>query len=120
MQSQAIGLRTQGRILGLVPTMGALHEGHIKLIQRAKEKADTVIVSIFVNPTQFGPNEDMNEYPRTFDADCKLCEEAGVDTVFAPSTELIYPKGYSTYVDEEKISMPSTPTPRRPACRGCA
>jgi pantoate--beta-alanine ligase len=104
MQSAAIALRTQGKLLGLVPTMGALHEGHLRLIDAAKEKADVVIVSIFVNPTQFGPSEDFSKYPRTFEADAKLCEGRGADVVFAPKREDIYPASYSTYVAEERLS----------------
>jgi pantoate--beta-alanine ligase len=104
MQSLAIALRTQGKLIGLVPTMGALHEGHLQLIDKAKEKADIVIVSIFVNPTQFGPNEDFQKYPRTFEADAAACEARGADIIFAPKMEQIYPPGFSTYVTEERLS----------------
>ncbi|MGA2052646.1 MAG: pantoate--beta-alanine ligase [Opitutales bacterium] len=104
MQSLAIALRTQGKLIGLVPTMGALHEGHLKLIDAAKEKADVVIVSIFVNPAQFGPSEDFTKYPRTFEADVAACEGRGADIIFAPKKEMIYPPGYSTYVTEERLS----------------
>jgi pantoate--beta-alanine ligase len=104
MQSLAISLRTQGKLIALVPTMGALHEGHLKLIDVAREKADVVIVSIFVNPTQFGPSEDFAKYPRTFETDAKACEGRGTDIIFAPKAGEIYPPGYSTYVSEERIS----------------
>ena len=104
MQSLAISLRTGGKLIGLVPTMGALHEGHLRLIDAAKQKADVVIVSIFVNPAQFGPNEDFAKYPRTLDADIAACEKRGADIVFAPKTSDIYPAGYSTYVSEERLS----------------
>lgn len=105
MQSHAIGLRSSGHLIGLVPTMGSLHEGHLSLIDIAKERADKVIVSIFVNPTQFGPNEDFDQYPRTLEADLEKCRERGVDIAFTPSMDSIYPAGFSTYVNEESISQ---------------
>jgi len=104
MQSHAIGLRSSGHLIGLVPTMGSLHEGHFSLIDIAKERADKVIVSIFVNPTQFGPSEDYEQYPRVLEEDLEKCRERGVDIVFNPSAAEMYPQGYSTYVNEEKIS----------------
>jgi len=93
-KAQAAGLR-----IGFVPTMGALHEGHAALIRAAKADAGFVVVSIFVNPTQFGPKEDFSRYPRTLDADCALSQAAGADLVFAPSVEEMYPKGSSTFVE---------------------
>lgn len=104
MQSHAIGLRSNGYLIGLVPTMGCLHEGHLSLIDIAKEKADKVIVSIFVNPTQFGPSEDFDKYPRVLEEDIEKCRERGADIVFNPSVEEMYPDGYSTYVNEEQVS----------------
>jgi pantoate--beta-alanine ligase len=96
MQSHAIGLRSSGRLIGLVPTMGCLHEGHLSLIDIAKERADKVIVSIFVNPTQFGPNEDFERYPKSLEADLEKCAERGADIVFNPSVAEMYPQGFST------------------------
>ncbi len=104
MQSLAIGMRSSGQLIALVPTMGCLHEGHLSLIDIAKEKADKVIVSIFVNPTQFGPSEDFDKYPRVLEEDIEKCRQRGVDIVFNPSVTEMYPEGYSTYVNEEHIS----------------
>lgn len=106
MQTLAHELRSKGQLIGLVPTMGALHEGHLGLIRLAAERADKVIVSIFVNPTQFSPNEDFNKYPREFDADVERCAGAGADYIFAPDSTEIYPKGYSTFLSEEHVAKP--------------
>ncbi|MBE0447893.1 MAG: pantoate--beta-alanine ligase [Actinobacteria bacterium] len=91
--------RMKGRSIGFVPTMGYFHEGHITLMKEAKKRADTAVVSIFVNPTQFGPNEDLDKYPRDLDRDRSMAQEAGVDILFTPSAEEIYPEGYASYVD---------------------
>ncbi len=96
--------RAQGGTIGLVPTMGALHAGHASLIRAAKAACGQVAVSIFVNPTQFGPHEDYAVYPRTFDADCALASAQGADAVFAPAVEELYPAGAATFVDVEGLS----------------
>ena len=93
-----------GNTIGLVPTMGALHEGHASLIRAAVNSVGFVAVSIFVNPTQFGPNEDFARYPRTFGADCALAKAEGADVVFAPSVDELYPAGAATFVDVEGLS----------------
>ncbi|HEX2171788.1 MAG TPA: pantoate--beta-alanine ligase [Dehalococcoidia bacterium] len=90
--------------VGFVPTMGYLHEGHISLMRLAREQNDHVVVSIFVNPTQFGPNEDFERYPRDAERDLRLCREAGVEVVFFPTVDQIYPPGYATYVNVEAIT----------------
>jgi pantoate--beta-alanine ligase len=91
--------RSSGKTVGLVPTMGALHAGHASLIRAARVSTEAVAVSIFVNPTQFAPNEDFSRYPRTFDADCALAESEGASVIFAPSVEEMYPAGAATFVD---------------------
>jgi pantoate--beta-alanine ligase len=96
--------RLRERVLGFVPTMGALHEGHLSLIREAKKRCSPVVVSIFVNPTQFGPSEDFQKYPRQMEKDQAVVEEAGVDYVFAPSTEEIYPKNFRSSVTVEGLS----------------
>lgn len=90
--------------MGFVATMGALHEGHLSLIRDAKANSDYVVVSIFVNPTQFSPGEDLDRYPRTLEADLNLCELNGVDAVFSPSAEDMYAEGDSVYLDEDRLS----------------
>jgi pantoate--beta-alanine ligase len=96
--------RRKGESLGLVPTMGALHEGHLSLVRAAKAQCDLVVVSIFVNPLQFGPNEDLAKYPRNFDRDRELLAKEGVDFIFAPRVEEMYPAGAVTYVTVEGLS----------------
>jgi pantoate--beta-alanine ligase len=104
MQQAAQALRRSGKRIGFVPTMGYLHAGHISLVKIARENADSVVASIFVNPAQFGPNEDLSKYPRDFERDEKLCREAGVDLLFYPTPENMYLSGHSIWVDESSIS----------------
>ncbi len=96
--------RSAGKLVGLVPTMGALHAGHASLIRTARQQCGAVAVSIFVNPTQFGPNEDFARYPRMFEADCALAQAEGADVIFAPSVEELYPDGAATFVEVEGLS----------------
>src|SRR5882672_11229621 len=104
MKEQAQQARAENRIIGLVPTMGALHRGHLALIERVRRECSTVIASIFVNPKQFGPTEDLSKYPRTFDSDREKLEQAGVDSLFAPEASEIYPQGFSSYVQVDGLS----------------
>jgi pantoate--beta-alanine ligase len=104
MRSASRDARREGKRFGFVPTMGALHEGHLSLVRAAKAKSDVVAVSIFVNPLQFGPTEDLAKYPRSFERDRELLEKEAVDIVFAPQPEEMYPKGAVTYVTVEGLS----------------
>jgi pantoate--beta-alanine ligase len=97
-------VHASGRTIGFVPTMGALHEGHLALIRRAREISDEIIVSIYVNPTQFGPSEDLSSYPRPLEADLAACEAEGVAAVFTPSDTMMYPEGFRTCVEVEGLS----------------
>ena len=94
-------VRRQGASIGLVPTMGYLHEGHLSLLRAARAECDVVVMSLFVNPTQFGPEEDLDRYPRDEERDLRLATEAGADFVYAPPVEAVYPEGFSTYVGVE-------------------
>jgi len=104
MQQRALELKRAGRVVGLVPTMGYLHEGHLSLMRLARKQCDVLVVSIFVNPAQFGPNEDLEAYPRDFERDEALCEQEGVDLLFYPETENMYAGDASVRVDEDALS----------------
>ncbi len=106
MQEAALGLRAAGKRIGFVPTMGALHEGHLSLIRRARRQDDVAVASVFVNPAQFGPNEDYLNYPRDLARDTKLLEQEGVDFLFAPAVDEIYPLEFQTYASVERVSGP--------------
>lgn len=104
MQKVADKIREEGKSIGFVPTLGALHQGHLSLMQRARRENDILIISIFINPTQFGPGEDYKRYPRPFEKDKSLARREDVDIIFYPSVSEMYGKGYSTYVEVEKFS----------------
>src|ERR1700736_2453206 len=104
MHASSRAARLGGLRLGLVPTMGALHHGHLSLIRAAKAHGDAVVVSIFVNPLQFGPSEDFAKYPRSFERDCELLAKEDVDFLFAPSVDEMYPEKAITYVTVEGLS----------------
>ena len=98
-------LRSSGRSVGIVPTMGALHEGHLSLVRLSQQKCDATIATIYVNPTQFGPGEDLEDYPRDLDRDCRLLADEGVAAAFVPGNDDMYPEGFSTYVQPPEVAM---------------
>lgn len=104
MREEVSQARREGKKIGFVPTMGYLHEGHLSLIKRAKAENEFVVVSIFVNPTQFGAGEDYETYPRDLERDAKLADSEGADVIFHPSVQEMYPKGYKTFVEVEEIT----------------
>src|SRR5688572_5155229 len=106
MRSVAAQFRQAGKTVALVPTSGALHAGHAALIAMAEERADVVIVSVFVNPLAFGASENLSSYPRRPEADVKFCEDLQVDAIFMPNAEEMFPRGFSTFVTEEVVSKP--------------
>jgi pantoate--beta-alanine ligase len=105
MQSYSESIRLQGKTIAFVPTMGYFHEGHLFLMKDARKIADCVVVSIYVNPTQFGPKEDFSKYPRDFERDSAMAESVGADVIFFPSNEEMYPEHYQTYVDVERVTQ---------------
>ena len=105
MQRFADAQRQKGLRIAFVPTMGFLHRGHLRLMEEGKKHGDCVVTSIYVNPTQFGPKEDLAKYPRDFDMDYKLCQGVGVDVIYFPSNEEMYPQHYQTYVDLEGVTQ---------------
>jgi len=105
MQSFAESLRRQGKRISFVPTMGYFHEGHLDLMREARKIADCLVISIYVNPTQFGPKEDLSKYPRDFERDSKMAQNVGVDVIFYPPDEEMYPGNYQTYVNVEKVTL---------------
>jgi pantoate--beta-alanine ligase len=104
MKAACRQVQRNGKTLGLVPTMGALHEGHLSLVRASKARCDVTVVSIFVNPLQFGPSEDLAKYPRTLERDAKLLDELGIDLLFVPGVDEMYPEGAKTYVLVEELS----------------
>lgn len=104
MKKASQAFRAKGKKIAFVPTMGYLHHGHLSLMKKGREVGDVLVVSIFVNPTQFGKGEDFERYPRDIDKDKKLCEGEGVDILFVPKAEEMYPEGYQTYLDVEKVT----------------
>lgn len=103
MSAVCFALKSKNQTIGFVPTMGALHEGHLTLVRAAKRHCDKVVVSIFVNPTQFGPNEDSKKYPRNLKKDCTLLKKEGADFIFLPSKISMYPEGYKTFIEAANL-----------------
>lgn len=118
MKAWSRSVREDGHTLGLVPTMGYLHAGHLSLARKSMSACDRTVVSIFVNPTQFGPNEDLDTYPRNLEADRQELERLGVDALFLPTGEDMYPEGFQTYVHVEEITDKLCGTSRRELFRG--
>ena len=104
MREKTAFLRKQGKVIAFVPTMGYFHEGHLNLMRGGRKRADYLVVSIYVNPTQFSPTEDLDKYPRDFTRDCLLAEQVGVDAVFFPDNAAMYPQNYQTYIDVENVT----------------
>ena len=120
MQARAMALKKEGKSIGFVPTMGSLHAGHLSLVDLIKEQCDVLLLSIYVNPTQFGVGEDFEKYPRDLDKDLEMCESRGVDLVFAPESSEIYQADASTFVIEESVGKGLCGTARPNHFRGVA
>lgn len=120
MQSWSEAQRCKGRRIAFVPTMGFLHQGHLSLVRCAREGGDCVVVSVFVNPSQFGPQEDFGAYPRDFDKDCRLLEKEGVEVLFYPAVQEMYPDGFQTSVDVSELSAPLCGAHRKGHFQGVA
>jgi len=120
LQAWADAERLAGARIALVPTLGALHAGHLALVREARRRAERVVVSLFVNPTQFGPGEDLARYPRPFQGDLALCRDAGVDVVFAPPAGEMYPPGAQTWIEVAELSRPLCGRDRPGHFRGVA
>ncbi len=103
MRDWSLQQRAKGNSVGCVPTMGALHDGHLSLVKASVESCDATILTLFVNPAQFAPHEDFDQYPRTFESDCAKCQAAGVDVIYAPKASSMYPEHYATYVEVERL-----------------
>ena len=103
MREWSLKQRASGNTVGCVPTMGALHKGHMSLVNASVDTCDVTVLTLFVNPAQFAPHEDFDQYPRTFESDCALCEAAGVDAIYAPKASSMYPEHYATYVEVERL-----------------
>lgn len=120
LKAEIKALKSNGKIIGLVPTMGCLHEGHLSLVRSSVKKADCTVVSIFVNPTQFSPNEDFREYPRDLKHDSEILEREGVDYLFIPEASAMYPEGFKTYIEvhdlQDKLCGRSRPGHFRGVC----
>jgi pantoate--beta-alanine ligase len=106
MQQAALSLKREGRRISFVPTMGYLHEGHASLLREGRTRGDVLVLSIFVNPIQFGPGEDLDRYPRNLDGDCAIARESGVDIVFTPSAAGMYPPGFQTSIRVKELALP--------------
>lgn len=120
MAAWSRGHRRSGKTIGLVPTMGYLHEGHLSLMRLAASENDVVVVSIFVNPTQFGPSEDLDRYPRDPEGDARKCDQVGVDVIFAPNAPSIYGPNFQTYVEPGRVALPLCGASRPGHFRGVA